>query len=60
MDLKEIIKTLMLSDLYFSLPLEERKAVVQRLWSQYGKGGLPCSTPWPQLPPELSRNHDDE
>lgn len=36
MELKEIIRILMLSELYFSLPLGERKEVVWRLWSQYG------------------------
>jgi|GEM_PF-5211447 len=60
MDLKEIIKILMLSELYFSLPLEERKEVVHRLYAQYGQGALPCSSSWAETPPALSRNQDDD
>ncbi len=48
MELKEIIKILMMSELYFSLPLWERKEVVWRLWSQYGQGPMPYRTPWPK------------
>jgi hypothetical protein len=36
MQLKDIISTLMLSDLYFNLPLWERKREVFRLWALYG------------------------
>lgn len=51
MDRKEIVKILMLSELYFNLPLEERKEVVWRLWAQYGQGALPPASPWPPPPP---------
>ncbi len=47
MHLKDIIRTLMLSDFYFNLPLWERKQVVLRLWSLYG-AKLPSSSDWPQ------------
>jgi hypothetical protein len=60
MELKDIIKTLMLSELYFSLPLWERKEVVWRLWSQYGRGPLSHNTPWPQpLPPPTPKGDND-
>ncbi len=41
MDLKEIIRTLMLSEFYFKLPLGERKQVVSRLWALYGVKASP-------------------
>ena len=45
MQIKDIIKTLMLSDFYFSLPLWERKQVVSRLWAMHG-AKLPPASPW--------------
>ncbi|MGQ9920029.1 MAG: hypothetical protein ACUVRZ_01735 [Desulfobacca sp.] len=60
MELKDIIKTLMLSELYFSLPLLERKEVVWRLWSQYGQGPMSLGTPWPKpLPPPSASDDGD-
>ncbi len=60
MELKDIIKTLMLSELYFSLPLWERKAVVWRLWSQYGQGPVSYSAPWPKPPSPPLQNDDND
>lgn len=32
MDIREIIRILMLSDFYFTMPLAERREIVLRLW----------------------------
>ncbi|MBW2134709.1 MAG: hypothetical protein JRG72_05670 [Deltaproteobacteria bacterium] len=37
MDLKYIIATLILSDFYLTMPLKERQALVQRLYTLYGR-----------------------
>jgi hypothetical protein len=46
MNLKDIIRTLMLSDFYFSLPLWERKEVAWRLLALYGPKH-PMTSHWP-------------
>jgi hypothetical protein len=60
MHLKDIIRTLMLSDFYFSLPLWERKEVVWRLLALYGPKH-PMTSHWP-CPPTICplRSEDDQ
>ncbi len=58
MELKEIIKTLMLSELYFNLPLAERKEVVWKLWNRYGQERSRSPADW-QPPPTPSVPTDD-
>jgi hypothetical protein len=56
MQLKDIISTLMLSDLYFNLPLWERKREVFRLWALYG-AKLPITSELPYAHQSNRRSH---
>lgn len=45
MDIREIIRILMLSDFYFTMPLAERREIILRLWRRCG-GERQQAPPW--------------
>lgn len=45
MDIREIIRILMLSDFYFTMPLAERREIILRLWRRCG-GEMQQVPPW--------------